>query len=443
MSLTTQQQELDDTANAVLPVLYSSTDDEVGIWREVLASKKTNTNQGSTVIVLGDNRCGKSSLLARLDKSDRSSKPKSLLGYRVLHVQNDARDASYAYQLGTAGANLNPSELLQIPVWSLDGNESCASLLKYALPATPSEVVFILSASIDNPNLINSLKRWANVCTEQAQKHFSKEDLKAGRNQQERMWQEYVDPVQSQMSTSVVGSFADEHSLLPLDQGTLIENCGVTFMVVITKSDLVLGKEFTDAQFAKISIQLRKLCLSLGATLIFTSTKESKNIQLLQKYIVHRSFGTAFTSAAQVIERDSIFVPAGWDGEKKIDIIRESIPDADSALEPTRDKLRPVAKEQLIEAEEDQAFLKKLMDTLATSTTSSGPKQRTMQEEPADKDSPLANFFSNLLKDKPNKPAVPATSAQPMDSAATQAQLDRLLKSAQSSKAQASRDSDA
>uniref|UniRef100_A0A1I7TR24 Dynein light intermediate chain n=1 Tax=Caenorhabditis tropicalis TaxID=1561998 RepID=A0A1I7TR24_9PELO len=152
MPPTSQPQDLDDTANAVLPVLYSSTDDEVGIWREVLASKKTNTNQGSTVIVLGDNRSGKSSLLARLDKSDRAIKPKSLLGYRVLHVQNDARDASYAYQLGTAGANLNPSELLQIPVWSLDGNKSCPSLMKYALPQSPAEVIFILTASIDNPS---------------------------------------------------------------------------------------------------------------------------------------------------------------------------------------------------------------------------------------------------------------------------------------------------
>lgn len=70
----------------------------------------------------------------------------------MLHVQNDARDASYAYQLGTAGANLNPSELLQIPVWSLDGNAACASLLKHALPATPAEAIFILTASIDNPS---------------------------------------------------------------------------------------------------------------------------------------------------------------------------------------------------------------------------------------------------------------------------------------------------
>uniref|UniRef100_A0A8R1DJM2 Dynein light intermediate chain n=1 Tax=Caenorhabditis japonica TaxID=281687 RepID=A0A8R1DJM2_CAEJA len=427
-------QDNDETANAILPVLYSTTDDEVGIWREVLASKKTNVNLGSTVIILGDNRSGKSSLLARLDKSDRSVKPKSLLGYRVLHVHNDARDASYAYQLGTAGANLNPSELLQIPVWTLDGNESCASLLKNAFPATPSEVIFILTASIDNPNLINSLKRWSNVCNEQAQKRFTKEDLTAGRAQQERLWQEYVDPVESQMSTSVVGNFSDEHNLLPLDQGTLTENCGVTFMVVITKSDL--GKEYTDPQFAKISIQLRKFCLSLGATLVFTSAKESKNLQLLQKYIVHRSFGTAFTSAAQVIERESIFVPAGWDGEKKIDIIRESIPDIDSALEPTRDKMRPAAKEQLVEAEEDQDFLKKLMETLAT-TNSAPPPKRIVPEEVADKDSPLANFFSNLLKEKPGKPSPSVAASDPA------AQLDRLLKSAQSSKPAAQSESDA
>ncbi|CAI2351484.1 unnamed protein product [Caenorhabditis sp. 36 PRJEB53466] len=430
-------QDIDDTANAILPVLYSSTDDEIGIWREVLASKKTSANQGSAVIVLGDNRCGKSSLLSRLDKADRSVKPKSLLGYRVLHVQNDARDASYAYQLGTAGANLNPSELLQIPVWTLDGTESCASLLKHALPASPAETIFVLSASIDNPNLIHSLNRWANVCSEQAKKHFSNEDLKAGRKQQERLWQEYVDPVESQMSTSVVGNFSDEHNLLPLDSGTLVENFGATFMVVITKSDL--GKEFTESQFAKIIVALRKLCLKLGATLVFTSAKESKNIQVLQKYIVHRSFGTAFTSAAQVIERESIFVPAGWDGEKKIDIIRESVPDADGTLEPTRDKLRPMAKEQLIEAEEDQDFLKKLMDTLAATTNTGTQQKRIVPEEAADKDSPLANFFSNLLKDKPGKPNSPSIASQPME--ATAAQLDRILKSAQGSKPQT--DSDA
>lgn len=45
-------------------------------------------------------------------------------------------------------------------------------------------------------------------------------------------------------------------------------------------------------------------------------------LQVLYKYIVHRAFGFPFTSTAQLIERDSVFVPAGWDGEKKIEIVK-------------------------------------------------------------------------------------------------------------------------
>ncbi|CAB3406971.1 unnamed protein product [Caenorhabditis bovis] len=421
--------DVDDSANTILPVSVSSGDDETGIWREVLASKKVNWNQGSTVILMGENRAGKSSLLGRLNKNEKEQKHESLLEYQVIHIQNDARDSSYAYQLGTAGANLNPSEMLHIPVWTLDGSEKCASLLQHALPSNPSKAIFVLAASIDNPNLIHSLKRWANVCTEQAQKNFDKKDLKEGREQQERWWQEYVDPVESQMSSSVVGNFADVTNLLPLDQGTLSENCGMTFIVVITKADL--AKDLTDQQFGRIMIHLRKFCLALGATLIFTSANTGKNVLLLQKYLLHRSFGIAFTNAAQVIERDGIFIPAGWDGDKRIEMIKETIPELDMALEPTREKPRPQTKEHLIEAENDQEFLKKLSEVLLLTAPAPAPTRKVAPDEPAD--SPLANFFSNLLKDKPARTSSPIAS-QPIE--ATAAQLDRILRSTSSTRPQ-------
>lgn len=40
-----------------------------------------------------------------------------------------------------------------------------------------------------------------------------------------------------------------------------------------------------------------------------------------------------FTTPAHVVDKDSIFVPAGWDNEKKLDIIKEAIPDVDHPLE--------------------------------------------------------------------------------------------------------------
>lgn len=66
---------------------------------------------------------------------------------------------------------------------------------------------------------------------------------------------------------------------------------------------------------------------------IYTSAKEEKNTALLYKYLVHRVCGMAFTTPAQVVDKDSIFVPAGWDNEKKLDIIKEAIPDVDHPLE--------------------------------------------------------------------------------------------------------------
>ncbi len=62
-----------------------------------------------------------------------------------------------------------------------------------------------------------------------------------------------------------------------------------------------------------------------GAALFYTSVKEKKNIDKLYKYIVHKCYGYPFTSSAAIVERDAIFIPAGWDNPKKADILLENI----------------------------------------------------------------------------------------------------------------------
>lgn len=54
---------------------------------------------------------------------------------------------------------------------------------------------------------------------------------------EERYWQEYVEPMDCSMSASMAIS-AEDTGLLPLAKGILTDNCGVNFIVVITKSDL-------------------------------------------------------------------------------------------------------------------------------------------------------------------------------------------------------------
>ncbi|KAK6038358.1 dynein light intermediate chain, partial [Cooperia oncophora] len=261
---------------------------------------------------------------------------------------------------------------------------------------------------------------------------YDKATITEAKTLQERFWQEYVEPVESSMTSSMAPGALDDAGLLPLEQGVLTENCGVSFVVVITKSDLC--NEMTDQQADRILVQVRRLCLQLGAALIYTSAKNVKNIQVLYKYVVHRAFGFPFTSTAQLIERDSVFVPAGWDGEKKIEIVKEGLPDADGILEPTREK--PILlREQVIEAEDEQVFLQRL--AAAESAAPAAQKKASILDDATDNKTPLSSFFSNLLKDKPN---VVKTSAPPVDSAA---QLDRILKSTTGQQSQGPNESSA
>lgn len=54
----------------------------------------------------------------------------------------------------------------------------------------------------------------------------------------------------------------------------------------------------------KVSLTAR----SDGASLVYTSVKEMKNLDILYKYLVHRLYGFPFHCPAQVVERDAVFM---------------------------------------------------------------------------------------------------------------------------------------
>lgn len=45
-----------------------------------------------------------------------------------------------------------------------------------------------------------------------------------------------------------------------------------------------------------------------GASLFYVSVKESKNCDLLYKYMIHRIYNFPFNTPALVVEKDAIFV---------------------------------------------------------------------------------------------------------------------------------------
>lgn len=58
---------------------------------------------------------------------------------------------------------------------------------------------------------------------------------------------------------------------------------------------------------------------------MYVSVKISKNCETLFKYLVHRIYGLQFKTPALVVEKDALFIPSGWDMEKKIAILYENI----------------------------------------------------------------------------------------------------------------------
>jgi dynein light intermediate chain 1 len=297
-----------------------------------------------------------------------------------------------------------------------------------------------------------------------------------------RRYQEYISPgdeieglvnspVKLRSNSDIENSFKTSISSNsvrdPLPEGVLTHNLGLDIVVVITKTDYmsVLEKEYDykEESFDFIQQAIRKFCLKFGASLLYVSVKVNKNCDLLYKYLVHRIYGLKFKTPALVVEKDAVFIPTGWDNEKKIAILYENIqsvsPDDnynDVIIRPVSSK--PLQKEAEITAEDDQVFLLKMQSQLnqqvppganapirTTPNVQKPTERRTPMNTPptgtqndTSKNSPggegvLQTFFNSLLNRKSvgspgvGSPRTPNSIPDNRSRSDVQAELDRMI----------------
>ena len=53
---------------------------------------------------------------------------------------------------------------------------------------------------------------------------------------------------------------------------------------------------------------LDQLSVIDGAALVYTSTKESKNCDILHQYLIHLAYRLPFRIPASIVERDAVFM---------------------------------------------------------------------------------------------------------------------------------------
>lgn len=422
------------------------------IWSQILQDVQNSTKKTpppKSLILLGDNESGRSTLIARLKGVDNISKAIGL-EYHYIDIKDEDRD-----------------DVPKLGVWIPDGDASSTNLLKYALNESNIEntiVAFVVSMS--NPwDIMDSLKKWSKILTD----HIKKLSIpEAKRNEylkrQRLAFQTYQDPDENasllnKKSTNLNNSISknekkdlnesidnDDSLLLPLDPSILNNNLGIPIIVIVTKSDYIsiLDKdmEFRIEHFDFIQYHIRRFCLDFGAALFYTTIKEKKTYDRLYRYLIHKLYSYPFSSPSSVVDRELIFIPSGWDNEGKINILLENSTTIKSDSDyseiipkPTIRKSLPREVETII-ANEDQEFLAKLQILLSKSTTPSGKAQeemspsmqmggptfKTPQKPPllkgpsttgTDRDSTnLKNFFQNLLnKNAPSN--APVTSSAP------------------------------
>eukprot|EP01017_Pseudomicrothorax_dubius_P010480 TRINITY_DN1374_c0_g1_i4.p1 TRINITY_DN1374_c0_g1~~TRINITY_DN1374_c0_g1_i4.p1 ORF type:complete len:354 (-),score=85.28 TRINITY_DN1374_c0_g1_i4:24-1085(-) len=303
-------------------------------------------------------------------------------------------------------------------------------------------VAFVLDFS-ENWNFMSALNDWMVLCSEkigQALKEVPLQEQDDLRNKLYNSVRDYKDPGQEEAQAlrrratrrvSKVGEVLNTEemkevkTLIPLPPGVLTINYGIPFMVICNKSDLVEAIERDkdgENRLDFIAYTLRGFCIQYAATLIYTSSKQNINIDILCDYLFHRMFDLPLIHRPDILHKDSVFLPAGYDSPKIINetytnFVKNTTLPYDEVVKPPPKKLN--TREDVV-AEDGQVFLQKLKETLKSTrvpTSSAGAgnpeneeKPAEAPERPSERHPPAANgpqdttqFFSRLISSTPRQ----------------------------------------
>ena len=145
-------------------------------------------------------------------------------------------------------------------------------------------------------------------------------------------------------------------------------NCGVPIVFVVNKADDPFQKNEHEIDF--IFRHIRKSAVNYGATVIYTSTKTSSNIQILYDYILYSLFNYDLVHKPNMIDKNSFFIPSGYD---RLSILKSNDTDHDLDYEfsdKIKEEKEEIKIEDEVECEKSSDFLKKVKDRVYRSRKS-------------------------------------------------------------------------
>lgn len=378
--------------------------EEENLWNSMLISLKekggTRLPTDKSMIIIGDNQCGKTTLVAKLQGIDDLTKGIGL-EYAYIDIRDDYKE-----------------DHTKLNVWVQDGNPKYSFLLKFALSEKNFKNTLIMFVvSMKTPwNIMDQLESWATLLQDYIDNlPIPSEELREYRHNCIKKWNEYIEENVGDKNGYWEPSLGD---------GVLTRNLGLNIIVVVTMTDYIsfLEKEndYKDEHFDFIQQAVRKFCLQYGASLFYTSAKEDKNCDLLYKFLTHKIYNFPFKTPALIVEKDAVFIPAGWDSMKKISILYDNMqtirPDEFYNSVITKVNTRKAfAKDHEIQAEDEQVFLNKQLGLLNQSSNQQSaigiPRQDSVMRSLTGVSKPGDRRLSLTSQGSPTKKIDPVKSA--------------------------------
>ncbi|KAF9516836.1 hypothetical protein BS47DRAFT_608424 [Hydnum rufescens UP504] len=330
-----------------------SSSPEQNLWSSILDSVSSKRSLPSgNVLILGEPSSGKSTLAnALLQKTatavhhadgEWSGKTDFALGYEWANVKEEGEEDIVA----------------RLSVYSVPSSAPAhLSLIPYFLPprtSLPHTLIMIVLDWTKPWSFLEQLHTWLAWSESWVNSDKSRDTQvlrEEGRDRLQSHLQHYTEPSAAPGSADSLPTVASSlnSTLLPLGQGTFSHNsAGVPIIVTCTKADLIddeidpgigmakgKGGEWEERTDAVMQV-LRTICLKYGAALFYT-TPQPATLSYLRQYVLHFLFMPPppppdftplkypfpFTHRPNILDRDRIMVPAGWDSWSKIAILRD------------------------------------------------------------------------------------------------------------------------
>ncbi|EJD01545.1 uncharacterized protein FOMMEDRAFT_126556 [Fomitiporia mediterranea MF3/22] len=323
------------------------------LWSSILDSVSSSRSIPSKqVLLLGESSSGKSTITA------------ALLRKPVAEDKQEGYDFAVGYDWADVRDDADEDTLARLSVYAVPSSASAhLALLPHFVPpraALPHSAVMIVLDWTKPWTFVSQLQSWL-AWVEAWVKGDGSRDLDVLREENRERLQSYIQRYTEPMSDTLPTSSTMGDTLLPLGPGTLTHNTsGVPIIVVCAKADLIddqadplvggsagmggmvkgKGSEWEE-QTDGIMQVLRVICLKYGAALFYT-TQTPQTLHNLRQYSLHMLFVPAapspglatesaahyrnpfpFTEKPNILDRDRILVPIGWDSWGKIAVLRD------------------------------------------------------------------------------------------------------------------------